>query len=147
MARHAAQAVRVSRSENAAARLKGPRHFDLRFPGSLQVTLWLLVLQSPFRGLAMPRLNRERSLSFKVISGVTFYMGKEGAESEAGQLHVGSVLHAAVRRGEKRTLRGQRVLVILFKIGADGKGLYWLPRNEFYRCTENSTQFSREYLC
>jgi hypothetical protein len=90
----------------------------------------------------MPKLNRDRSQFFKVISGVTFYMGKEGAESEAGQLHVGSVLYATIETGEKRTLDGQRIPVILFKIGADGKGLYWLPRNDFYRCTESSTKES-----
>jgi len=72
---------------------------------------------------------------FKVISRDTFYMGKEGSESEAGRLYVGSVLCAAVA-SESRTLRGQRVRVVLFKIGTDGKGWYWLPRNDFYRCTE-----------
>jgi len=41
---------------------------------------------------------------FKVISGVTHYMGKEGEESEAGSLYVGSVLVAAVEGIEKRTL-------------------------------------------
>lgn len=60
--------------------------------------------------------NRDRLQSFKVISGVTHYMGKEGAESEAGSLYVGSVLVAAVDGIEKRTLDGQRVRVILFKI-------------------------------
>ncbi len=84
----------------------------------------------------MPGANRDRLQSFKVISGVTHYMGKEGAESEAGSLYVGSVLVAAVEGFEKRTLDCQRVRVILFKIGVDGKGWYWLPRNEFYRCTE-----------
>jgi len=63
-------------------------------------------------------------------------MGKEGAESEAGSLYVGTVLVAAVDEIQKRRLDGQRVRVILFKIGVDGKGWCWLPRNEFYRCTE-----------
>jgi hypothetical protein len=61
-----------------------------------------------------------RPQSFKVISGDTFYMGKEGSESEAGRLHVGSVLWAAVAN-ESRTLGGERVRVVLFKIGTDGK--------------------------
>jgi hypothetical protein len=48
---------------------------------------------------------------------------------------LGSVLHAA-EVNENRTLDGQRVPVVLFKIGTDGKGWYWLPRGDFYRCTE-----------
>ena len=71
---------------------------------------------------------------FKVTSGDTFYMGKEGKESEAGSFYLGSVLVASVGGTERRTLRGQRVRVVLFK--TDGKGWYWLPRNDFYRCTE-----------
>ena len=73
---------------------------------------------------------------FKVTSGDTFYMGKEGEESEAGTFYLGSVLVASVEGTERRTLGGQRVRVVLFKIGTDGKGWYWLPRNDFYRCTE-----------
>jgi hypothetical protein len=73
---------------------------------------------------------------FKVISGDTFYMGKEGSESEAGSFYLGSVLVASVGGTERRTLGGERVRVVLFKIGTDGKGWYWLPRNDFYRCTE-----------
>jgi len=73
---------------------------------------------------------------FKVISGGTFYMGKEGKESEAGSFYLGSVLVASVGGTERRMLRGQRCRVVLFKIGTDGKGWYWLPRNDFYRCTE-----------
>ncbi len=46
----------------------------------------------------MPGANRDRLQSFKVISGVTHYMGKEGAESEAGSLYVGSVLYCRSRR-------------------------------------------------
>jgi len=84
----------------------------------------------------MPGVNRDRLQFSKVISGITHYMGKEGEESEAGSLYVGSVLVVAVEGIEKRTLGGQRVRVILFKIGVDGKGWYWLPRNDFYRCTE-----------
>ena len=83
----------------------------------------------------MPRASQDPSQFFKVISGATFYTGKEGAESEAGRLYVGSVLHTAVAN-ENRTLEGQRVLVVLFKIGTDGRGWYWLPRGDFYRCTE-----------
>jgi len=56
---------------------------------------------------------------FKVTSGDTFYMGKEGSECEAGRLYVGSVLCVAVAN-ENRTLGGQRVGVVLFKIGPDG---------------------------
>jgi hypothetical protein len=33
---------------------------------------------------------------FKVTSGDTFYMGKEGSESEAGSFYLGSVLVASV---------------------------------------------------
>ena len=84
----------------------------------------------------MPGVNRDRLQFFKVISGITHYMGKEGEESEAGSLYGGSALVAAVEGIERRTLGGQRVRVILFKIGVDGKGWYWLPRNDFYRCTE-----------
>jgi hypothetical protein len=63
-------------------------------------------------------------------------MGKEGSESEAGSFYLGSVLVASVGGTERRTLGGQRVRVVMFKIGTDGKGWYWLPRIEFYRCTE-----------
>ena len=77
----------------------------------------------------MPSANRDRLQFFKVISGVTHHMGKEGEESEAGSLYVGSVLSLAVEGIEKRTLLGgQRVRVILFKIGVEGKGWYRLPR-------------------
>jgi len=41
---------------------------------------------------------------FKVISGDTFYMGKEGKESEAGSFYLGSVLVASVGGSERRTL-------------------------------------------
>jgi hypothetical protein len=51
----------------------------------------------------MPTLNRNRSQLFKVISGVTHYMGKEGSESEAGTLYVGSILVATVESNERRT--------------------------------------------
>src|ERR1041385_2395084 len=88
----------------------------------------------------MPTIDRDRSQLFKVISGVTHYMGKEGSESEAGTLYVGSILVATVEGNERRTLRGRRVPVILFTVGADGKGWYWLSRNEFYRCTEKVHQ-------
>ena len=77
----------------------------------------------------MPRASQDPSQFFKVISGATFYTGKEGAESEAGRLYVGSVLHTAVAN-ENRTLEGQRVLVVLFKIGTDGRGWYWLSRRD-----------------
>jgi hypothetical protein len=83
---------------------------------------------------SMLRASQDVS-QFKVISGATFYTGREGAESEAGRLHVGSVLQAAVAN-ENRTLDGLRVPVVLFKIGSDGRGWYWLPRGDFYRCTE-----------
>ena len=63
-------------------------------------------------------------------------MGKEGKESEAGSFYLGSVLCASVGGTERRTLGEERVRVVLFKIGTDGKGWYWLPRIEFYRCTE-----------
>jgi hypothetical protein len=59
---------------------------------------------------------------FKVISGDTFYMGKEGKESEAGSFYLGSLLVASVGGTERRTLGGERVRVVLFKIGTDGKG-------------------------
>jgi len=68
---------------------------------------------------------------FKVTSGDTFYKGKAGSECEAGRLYVGSVLCVAVAN-ENRTLVGERVRVVLFKIGTDGKGWYWLPWNDFY---------------
>jgi len=71
----------------------------------------------------MPGVNRDRLQFFKVISGITHYMGKEREESEAGSLYVGSVLIAAVDGIEKRTLDGQRVRVILFKITAVQIGL------------------------
>jgi len=80
--------------------------------------------------------QRMRMQFFKVTSGDTFYMGKEGKESEAGSFYLGSVLVASVGGTERRTLGGERVRVVLFKIGTDGKGWYWLPRNDFYRCTE-----------
>jgi hypothetical protein len=83
----------------------------------------------------MLRASQDSSRFFKVISGATFYTGKEGAESEADRLCVGSVLHAAVAN-ENRTLDGQRVPVVLFKIGTDGRGWYWLPRGDSYRCAE-----------
>jgi hypothetical protein len=57
---------------------------------------------------------------FKVISGDTFYMGKEGKESEAGSSYLGSVLVASVGGTKRRTLGGERVRVVLFKIGTDG---------------------------
>jgi hypothetical protein len=41
---------------------------------------------------------------FKVISGDTFYMGKEGKESEAGSFYLGSVLVASVGGTERRML-------------------------------------------
>jgi hypothetical protein len=91
----------------------------------------------------MPTVNRDRSQLFKVISGVTHYMGKEGSESEAGTLYVGSILVATVESNERRTLRGRRVPVIRFTVGADGKGQYWLPRNEFTAALKRSSNGSR----
>ena len=84
----------------------------------------------------MPRNKRDRSEFFKVLSDATFYMGEEGYESEAGSFYVGSVLFAAVQGNESRMLHGKRVPVILFTVGADGKGWYWLPRKQFDACTE-----------
>jgi hypothetical protein len=49
---------------------------------------------------------------------------------------LGSVLVASIGGTETRTLGGELVRVVLFKIVTDGKGWYWLPRNDFYRCTE-----------
>jgi hypothetical protein len=61
---------------------------------------------------------------------------KKGEESEAGTLQVGAVIFAAVQGTESRTLYGKRVPVILFTVGADGKGWYWLPRKQFDACKE-----------
>ena len=41
---------------------------------------------------------------FKVTSGDTSYMGKEGKESEAGSFYLGCVLVASVGGTERRTL-------------------------------------------
>jgi hypothetical protein len=52
------------------------------------------------------RASRDSSRFFKVISGVTFYTGKEGVESEAGRLYVGSVLHTAVAEESRSQTSG-----------------------------------------
>jgi hypothetical protein len=80
----------------------------------------------------MARLDRDRSAFFKVVEpDITLYMGEEGEESEAGSLYLDSILFAAILGNESRMLRGKRVPVVLFTIGADGKGWYWLPRKQF----------------
>jgi len=56
--------------------------------------------------------------------------------SEAGMLPVGAELFAAIHGNETRVLNGKREPVIVFSVGADGKGLYWLPRRVFDSCTE-----------
>jgi hypothetical protein len=51
-----------------------------------------------------------------------------GEASVAGTLFVGSELFATLHGNESRVLNGRREPVIVFSVGADGKGLYWLPR-------------------
>jgi hypothetical protein len=85
----------------------------------------------------MSRISRVRSKFFKVVkSNITFYMGEEGEESEAGILYVGSVLFATPECNESRTVQGKHLPVVLFTVGADGKGWYWLPRQDICDCTE-----------
>jgi hypothetical protein len=62
--------------------------------------------------------------------------GKRVPNLKQAAFNLGSVLVASVGGTERRTLGEERVRVVLFKIGTDGKGWYWLPRIEFYRCTE-----------
>jgi hypothetical protein len=92
---------------------------------------------APQECLSWPEVFEFRSKFFKVVEpDITFYMGEEGEESEAGSLYKGSVLFVAVEGDESRTLHGRKLPVFLFTVGADGKGWYWLPRKRFYGCTE-----------